>query len=98
MIEIRRTLEVEKWLKSLKDRMAKAKILMRIERMEEGNFGDVEAIGNGLSELRIHQGKGYRLYFGNKNNQVILLLCGGDKSTQQEDIKKAKLLATKWGF
>ncbi|UIN02539.1 type II toxin-antitoxin system RelE/ParE family toxin [Yersinia ruckeri] len=98
MIEIRRTLEVEKWLKSLKDRMAKAKILMRIERMEEGHFGDVEAIGNGLSELRIHQGKGYRLYFGNKNNQVILLLCGGDKSTQQEDIKKAKLLATKWGF
>lgn len=98
MIEIKRTQEVEKWLKSLKDRTAKAKILTRIERMEEGNFGDVEPIGNGLSELRIHQGKGYRLYFGNKNNEIILLLCGGDKSTQQDDIKKAKQLAAKWGF
>ncbi|AJJ38003.1 MULTISPECIES: type II toxin-antitoxin system RelE/ParE family toxin [Enterobacterales] len=98
MIEIKRTPEVEKWLRSLKDRTAKAKILMRLERMEDGNFGDVEPIGDGLSELRIHQGKGYRVYFGNKNNQIILLLCGGDKSTQQADIRKAKQLAKQWGF
>lgn len=98
MIEIKRTPEVEKWLKYLKDRTAKAKILMRLERMEEGNFGDVEPIGDGLSELRIHHGKGYRVYFGNRNNQIILLFCGGDKSTQQTDIRKAKQLAKMWGF
>ncbi|HHR6469832.1 TPA: type II toxin-antitoxin system RelE/ParE family toxin [Providencia alcalifaciens] len=98
MIEIKQTDEVEKWLNSLKDKIAKAKILIRIERMAEGNFGDVKSIGNGLSELRIHQGKGYRVYFGNKNNQIVLLLCGGDKTTQQADINKAKELAEKWGF
>ncbi len=74
------------------------KILIRIERMKDGNVGGVEPIGNGLSELRIHQGKGYRLYFANRNNQIILLLCGGDKTTQQLDIKKAKQLAKEWGF
>ncbi|HDW3974244.1 TPA: type II toxin-antitoxin system RelE/ParE family toxin [Escherichia coli] len=98
MIEIKQTPEFEKWLRSLKDRIAKAKILIRIERMEEGNFGDVESVGDGLSELRIHQGKGYRIYFGNKNNQIVLLLYGGDKSSQQSDIKKAKNLAKVWGF
>ncbi|MBE8596283.1 type II toxin-antitoxin system RelE/ParE family toxin [Xenorhabdus sp. BG5] len=98
MITIERTQEIEKWLKSLKDKIAKAKILTRIERMEEGNLGDVEPVGKGISELRIHHGKGYRVYFANKNNQIILLLCGGDKSNQQDDIKKAKQLAEKWGF
>ncbi|EFF7472004.1 type II toxin-antitoxin system RelE/ParE family toxin [Escherichia coli] len=98
MIEIKQTPEFEKWLKSLKDRIAKAKILMRLERIEEGNFGDVEPVGDGLSELRVYQGKGYRIYFCNKNNQIVLLLCGGDKSTQQSDIKKAKILAKQWGF
>ncbi|MFH6840995.1 type II toxin-antitoxin system RelE/ParE family toxin [Providencia sp. 2024EL-00732] len=98
MIEIKQTDEIEKWLNSLKDKIAKAKILIRLERMAEGNMGDVQPIGHGLSELRIHQGKGYRVYFGNKNNQIILLLCGGDKTTQQADIKKAKELAKKWGF
>ncbi|ENN8378691.1 type II toxin-antitoxin system RelE/ParE family toxin [Providencia rettgeri] len=98
MIEILQTPEVVKWFTSLKDKKAKAKILMRLERMEEGNFGDAEPIGDGLSELRIHQGKGYRVYFGNKNNKIILLLCGGDKSTQQTDIRKAKQLAKQWGF
>lgn len=65
--------------------------------MRTGNFGDVEPVGSGLSELRIHHGKGYRVYFGNKNNEIILILCGGDKSTQQEDIQKAKQIAKKWG-
>lgn len=98
MIEIRQTEEVKKWLKGLKDKIAKAKILIRIERMKEGNYGDVEPIGDGYSELRIHQGKGYRVYFANRNNEIILLLCGGDKTTQQADIKKAKQIAKKWGF
>lgn len=61
--------------------------------MREGNFGDVNSIGDGYSELKIHQGKGYRVYFANRNNQIILLLCGGDKTTQQDDIKKAKQIA-----
>lgn len=95
---MKQTPEFEKWLKSLKEKIAKAKILMRLERMEEGNFGDVEPVGDGLSELRIHQGKGYRIYFGNKNNQIVILLCGGDKSTQQLDIKKAKILAKNGDF
>lgn len=97
MIEIRQTEEVKKWLKGLKDKIAKAKILTRIERMKEGNYGDVEPIGDGYSELRIHQGKGYRVYFANRNNEIILLLCGGDKTTQQADIKKAKQIAKKMG-
>ncbi|KLU14074.1 MULTISPECIES: type II toxin-antitoxin system RelE/ParE family toxin [Xenorhabdus] len=98
MITIERTQDFEKWLKSLKDRIAKAKILIRVERIEEGNFGDVEAVGNGVSELKIHYGQGYRVYFAHKNNEIILLLCGGDKSSQQADIKKAKQLAKEWGF
>ncbi|WGL95851.1 type II toxin-antitoxin system RelE/ParE family toxin [Arsenophonus nasoniae] len=98
MIEIRQTEEVKKWLKGLKDKIAKAKILTRIERMKEGNYGDVEPIGDGYSELKIHQGKGYRVYFATRNNEIILLLCGGDKATQQADIKKAKQIAKQWGF
>ncbi|HHX1450904.1 TPA: type II toxin-antitoxin system RelE/ParE family toxin [Salmonella enterica] len=98
MIDIKTTPEAEKWLKGLKDRVAKSKILIRIDRMRTGNFGDVEPVGGGLSELRIHHGKGYRVYFGNKKNEIILILCGGDKSTQQEDIQKAKQIAKKWGF
>ncbi|CDM88109.1 conserved protein of unknown function [Xenorhabdus bovienii] len=84
MITIERTQDFEKWLKSLKDRIAKAKILIRVERMEEGNFGDVEPVGSGVSELRIHYGQGYRVYFANKNNEIILLLCGGDKAASRQ--------------
>ncbi|HDU8496901.1 TPA: type II toxin-antitoxin system RelE/ParE family toxin [Morganella morganii] len=98
MIEIRQTEEVKRWLKGLKDKIAKAKILTRMERMKDGNFGDAEPIGDGFSELRVHQGKGYRVYFANRNNEIILLLCGGDKTTQQADIKKAKQIAKEWGF
>ncbi|WP_350306806.1 type II toxin-antitoxin system RelE/ParE family toxin [Photorhabdus viridis] len=98
MIKVNRTPEVERWLKSLKDKTAKAKIIIRIDRMKEGNFGDAEPVGSGISELRIHQGKGYRVYFANRNNEIVLLLCGGDKNTQQQDIKKAKEIAKEWGF
>ncbi|ERT13942.1 type II toxin-antitoxin system RelE/ParE family toxin [Photorhabdus temperata] len=70
MIKVNRTPEVKRWLKSLKDKTAKAKIIIRIDRMKEGNFGDSEPVGNGISELRIHQGKGYRVYFTNRNNEI----------------------------
>ncbi|MCT8345391.1 type II toxin-antitoxin system RelE/ParE family toxin [Photorhabdus kleinii] len=98
MIKVNRTPEVERWLKSLKDKTAKAKIIIRIDRMKEGNFGDAEPVGSGISELRIHQGKRYRVYFSNRNNEIVLLLCGGDKNTQQQDIKKAREIAKEWGF
>ena len=78
------------WLNGLRDARAKAKIIMQVDKMELGLFGDVEPIGEGLSELRIHYGPGYRVYYGKEGNQVYLLLCGGDKSTQSKDIKKAK--------
>ncbi len=78
------------WLKNLRDVKAKAKIMMQIDKMELGLFGDVESIGEGLSELRLHYGPGYRVYYGKEGQQVFLLLCGGDKSTQSKDIKKAK--------
>ncbi|BFM04870.1 type II toxin-antitoxin system RelE/ParE family toxin [Halioxenophilus aromaticivorans] len=79
------------WLRGLRDNRAKAKIIMRVDKMELGLFGDVEPIGEGLSELRIDYGPGYRVYYGKEGQQVFLLLCGGDKSTQSKDIKKAKL-------
>lgn len=78
------------WLDDLRDAKAKAKIMMRVDKMELGLFGDVEPIGEGLSELRIHYGPGYRVYFGKEGNTVYLLLCGGDKSSQAKDIKNAK--------
>jgi putative addiction module killer protein len=78
------------WLKNLRDTKAKAKIMMQADKMELGLFGDVESIGDGLSELRLHCGPGYRVYYGKEGQQIYLLLCGGDKSTQSKDIKKAK--------
>ena len=78
------------WLKSLRDARAKAKIVLRVDRMELGLFGDSQSIGDGLSELRIHYGPGYRVYYGKEGQQIYLLLCGGDKSSQSKDIKKAK--------
>ncbi len=78
------------WIGRLRDVRAKAKILLQVDKMELGLFGDVEPIGDGLSELRIHYGPGYRVYFGKEGQQIYLLLCGGDKSTQSKDIKKAK--------
>ena len=78
------------WLGGLRDARAKAKIIMQVDKMELGLFGDVEPVGEGLSELRIHYGPGYRVYFGKAGRQVFLLLCGGDKTTQTKDISKAK--------
>jgi putative addiction module killer protein len=77
----------------LKDKRAKARIDVRIKRVSLGNFGDVEPVGNGVSELRIDYGAGYRVYFVKRGNIIFILLCGGDKSTQSKDIQKAHGLA-----
>lgn len=93
MIEIRETETFKKWFRSLKDKRAKARIDVRIKRISLGNFGDVEPVGNGVSELRIDYGAGYRVYFVKRGNTIVILLCGGDKSTQSKDIQKAHELA-----
>lgn len=86
---IEKTQEFDKWLRKLKDKTAKAKVLFRLLRVEKGNLGDVKPVGKGLSELRISHGKGYRVYFKLVDRQLILLLIGGDKSSQEKDIEKA---------
>lgn len=78
------------WLDSLRDRSARARIRKRLDRVELGNLGDCKAVGEGVYELRIDYGPGYRVYYGNVDLTIILLLCGGDKDTQEEDIERAK--------
>lgn len=91
MFFIEKTVEFDRWLRRLKDVRAKAKVLFRIQRIEnDGHFGDCKSVGNGISEIRIHFAKGYRVYFKEKNGRIIVLLAGGDKSSQKRDIKKAK--------
>ena len=80
----------ERWLESLRDRQARARIKKRIDRLELGNLGDFKPVGEGVLELRIDYGAGYRLYFARAGSTIILLLCGGDKRTQAQDILKAK--------
>lgn len=93
MIEIRQTEDFIKWFEKLKDKNARAKIAVRIRRVSLGNFGDVKSVGGGISEMRINYGSGYRVYFTQRGSQLIILLAGGDKTTQANDIKKAKQLA-----
>jgi putative addiction module killer protein len=93
MIEIRETELFSNWLKALKDDRARAKIAARIRRLALGNPGDVSPVGSGLSELRIYYGPGYRVYFAQRGNVLIVLLCGGTKRSQANDISKAKALA-----
>ena len=90
---IRKTNVFRKWMKKLKDTIAKAHIDRRIYRLSRGNPGDAEPIGEGCMELRIDFGPGYRIYYKNTGREIIIILCGGDKSTQQSDIVKAKQLA-----
>ena len=91
MIEILQTDEFTKWLKRLKDATARARILVRIRRLSlTENFGDMKPIGDGIYEMRIDYGPGYRLYYARRGNELILLLMGGNKSSQQKDIEKAK--------
>ena len=91
MYFIEKTDEFDKWLRKLKDLRAKAKILFRIQKVEsDGHFGDCESVGDGIRELKVDCAKGYRVYFKENDGKIILLLIGGDKSTQQKDIEKAK--------
>jgi putative addiction module killer protein len=96
MFEIKQTETYQKWRTRLKDERARALIASRLDRLAFGHAGDVEPVGNGISELRIHYGPGYRIYFQKRGNTMIVLLCGGDKSTQAKDIKAAKRLADEW--
>ena len=92
MITFIRTPEFDAWLKALRDPIGKARIISRIRSAEQGNFGDCEPVGDGVSEMRIHCGPGYRVYYSRSGQVVYLLLCGGSKSTQSRDIKQAKAL------
>ncbi len=93
MYEIRKTQTFVQWLDDLLDVQARARVLARIKRLEEGNAGDVKPVGEGISEMRIHYGPGYRVYFVKQGRQIIVLLAGGDKRTQSLDIKTALRLA-----
>ena len=97
-MNVTRTDEFDRWLARLKDPKALAKILIRIERLELGNPGDVKAGGGGISEMRIDYGLGYRVYYKRMDEELVLLLCGGDKSTQDRDIRRAKELAAVLGW
>ncbi|MBV8768182.1 MAG: type II toxin-antitoxin system RelE/ParE family toxin [Hyphomicrobiales bacterium] len=95
MLTVRETDEFANWLGRLRDYRAKARILRRVDRLIAGNAGDVRPVGEGISELRIDYGPGYRVYFLRRGTLLIILLCGGDKRTQDRDIRKSKELANK---
>ena len=91
MIVTEKTSEFDKWIRKLKDVRAKSKILFRIQKLEtDEHFGDSKSVGDGICEMRINYAKGYRIYFKEKDNKIVILLIGGDKSSQQTDIEKAK--------
>jgi len=92
-MRIRKTSVYKKWIKGLHDSQARYRIITRIKRLEEGNPDDCNPIGKGLIEMRIHYGPGYRIYYKDTGKEIIILLCGGDKSTQQADIARAKQIA-----
>jgi len=93
MIEIRKTELFAEWFNSLRDRQARIRIQVRIDRAELGNFGDCKPVGNGVSEMRIHYGPGYRVYFVKRGEMLVILLAGGDKNSQSKDIAAAINLA-----
>jgi putative addiction module killer protein len=96
MIELKQTETFRKWRTQLKDAKVRGLIASRLDRLRFGHLGDVEPVGQGVSELRIHYGPGYRIYFQKNGDTIIVLLCGGDKSTQARDIKAAQQLADNW--
>lgn len=96
MVEILKSATFDRWMRKLRDPNARARIQTRIRRLSLGNSGDAQPIGKGLSELRIDYGPGYRVYYMQRGAVLILLLCGGDKRTQQEDIARAKRIAEEW--
>jgi putative addiction module killer protein len=93
MVEVRKTSSFSDWMARLRDHRARAKIAARIDRLALGNAGDVRPVGEGICELRMHNGPGYRVYFTKRGEALIVLLCGGDKSAQAKDIKAARALA-----
>jgi putative addiction module killer protein len=96
MFELKQTDTFRAWWTRLKDERAKGLIASRLSRLAYGHVGDVAPVGDGISELRIHHGPGYRVYFRKRGKTVVILLCGGDKSSQAKDIKAAKRLADEW--
>jgi putative addiction module killer protein len=93
MVELRKTERFARWIDGLRDRRARARIQARLDRLAEGNPGDVKPVGEGVSELRIDYGPGYRVYFKARGRTVVILLAGGDKRTQSQDVKIALRLA-----
>ena len=96
MIELIKSSAFDRWLRGLKDRRAVAHIQARLDRLASGNPGDIKPVGEGLSEMRINYGPGYRVYFMQRGPVVAVLLCGGDKSSQDRDIARAKVIAAQW--
>lgn len=95
MVEIRQTETYARWFTRLRDQGARARILARIRRLSLGNAGDTVPVGEGISEMRIHYGPGYRVYFTRRGNTLVILLAGGSKKSQKRDIERAKALARK---
>ena len=96
MVEVIKSDTFDRWLRKLRDPQARARVEMRIRRLSLGNAGDVQPIGEGLSEMRIDYGPGYRVYYIQQSSVLVLLLCGGDKRTQHKDIAKAREIAAEW--
>ena len=96
MLELKETTLFRKWRTKLKNERTRALIASRLDRLAYGHAGDVGPVGEGVSELRIHHGPGYRIYFHQRGNAVVILLCGGNKSAQTKDIKTARRLVDEW--
>ena len=96
MFDLQQTATFAKWRQRLKDVRVRAIIASRLDRLAYGHIGDAQPVGDGISELRIHYGPGYRVYFQQRGTTLIILLCGGDKSTQAKDIKAAKSILVNW--
>ncbi|MFK8251794.1 type II toxin-antitoxin system RelE/ParE family toxin [Ancylobacter terrae] len=96
MMEVRQSADYAAWFASLRDERARSRVLIRVRRLSLGNPGDVKPVGEGVSELRVDYGPGYRVYFAQRGEAFVLLLCGGDKRTQERDIARAKALAKQW--
>lgn len=95
MLELRTTTDFDRWLKKLKDPVAKRQIALRLTRLQAGNTGDAKRLDERLYELRLFTGPGYRIYYTKRGERIILLLCGGDKSSQSRDIEKARRMIEK---
>ncbi|WP_130864553.1 type II toxin-antitoxin system RelE/ParE family toxin [Acidipropionibacterium timonense] len=98
MIEVLTTQEFDRWLRRLKDRQGRLRILSRLDRLATGNLGDIKPVGDGVLELRLTFGPGYRIYLTKRDGQIVLLLCGGDRSSQAADIVRARQLAARWNL